>query len=457
MNKILLIIRREFLSRVQKKSFLLTTILVPLIFPALMAVMVYIMIKQSQSDKPETVHVLDESQRFVLKDTKEFHFITAAGSLEAAKAVYDTSADFGLVYIPPFDVTNPKGFTFFSHENQNVERMERLEDFFEDQIRNIKLKQYNVDQATLDALETNIDLKQITKDKNTGEEKSSSSQMIYIVGFVLGILIYMFVLIYGIQIMQGVIDEKTSKVVEVIVSSVKPFQLMLGKIIGIASVGLLQFIIWIVLSFGVSAGVLAGFGIKTPQKQMMEEVSKQMESKNTAVTVAADSLNVTTTPEKDTETQSFQNETFQKFFSLPFVTIISVFLFFFLGGYLLYGSLFAAVGSAVDSIQDAQQFQFPVTLPLLIGYLSLFFIVLPDPHSTASFWLSIIPLTSPVAMVGRIASGVPAWELALSMALLIAGFLFTTWVAGRIYRVGILMTGTKVNYKVLAKWFMTKQ
>ena len=134
-----------------------------------------------------------------------------------------------------------------------------------------------------------------------------------------------------------------------------------------------------------------------------------------------------------------------------------MFLFYFLGGYLLYGSLFAAVGSAVDSIQDAQQFQFPITLPLLIGYMSLFIIVLRDPNSAPSFWLSIIPLTSPVAMVGRIASGVPGWELALSMGLLIAGFLFTTWVAGRIYRVGILMTGTKVNYKVLAKWFMTKQ
>ncbi len=457
MNKILLIIKREFLSRVQKKSFLITTILVPLIFPTIMGVMVYIMIKQSQSDKPEVVHVLDESQRFILKDTKEFKFIPVTGSLENAKAAYDTSADFGLVYIPPFEVSHPQGFTFFSHENQNVEKMSRLEDFFEDQIRNIKLKQYNVDQATLDALETNIDLIQITKDKSTGEEKSSSSGMIYIVGFVLGILIYMFVLIYGIQIMQGVIDEKTSKVVEVIVSSVKPFQLMLGKITGIASVGLLQFIIWIVLSFGVSSLVLAKFGIKTPQQQMMEEVSKKTDLNHTASATPVDSLSAAKAAEKTTEVNPVQNETLQKFFSLPFVKILSVFLFFFLGGYLLYGSLFAAVGSAVDSIQDAQQFQFPVTLPLLIGYLSLFFIVLPDPHSTASFWLSIIPLTSPVAMVGRIASGVPDWELALSMALLVGGFLFTTWVAGRIYRVGILMTGTKVNYKVLAKWFMTKQ
>jgi ABC-2 type transport system permease protein len=274
---------------------------------------------------------------------------------------------------------------------------------------------------------------------------------------VLGILIYMFVLIYGIQIMQGVIDEKTSKVVEVIVSSVKPFQLMLGKIIGIASVGLLQFVIWIVLSFGVTSGVLGYFGLKTPQKQMMEQMSKQVDAQNgVQQPQQPDSISAAKTVAPAKESQPLQNEALQNFLSLPFIKIIAVFLFYFLGGYLLYGALFAAVGSAVDSVQDAQQFQFPVTLPLLVGYLSLFIIVLRLPDSTASFWLSIIPFTSPVAMVGRIASGVPAWELALSMFLLIAGFLLTTWIAARIYRVGILMHGTKVNYKVLAKWFMQK-
>jgi ABC-2 type transport system permease protein len=453
MNKVLLIIQREFLSRVQKKSFLITTILVPLIFPAVIALMILIMQKQSDLQQAETVLVLDESHKFTLKDNKEFKFIGVTGELEQVKTAFDSSENYGLVYIPPFEISDPKGFTFYSRENATVEQMGSLEGFFEEQIRNIKLEQYKVDQATLDALKTDIVFKQITKSSD-GEEKSSNSNIIYGVGMFLGILIYMFVLIYGIQIMQGVIDEKTSKVIEVIVSSVKPFQLMLGKIIGIASVGLLQFTIWIVLSFGVSSGVLASFGLKTPQKEMMEQVSKQMEPKHA---VQADSLNAKTATSTTSETQPFQNEAWQNFFSLPFARIIGVFLFFFLGGYLLYGALFAAVGSAVDSIQDAQQFQFPVTLPLLIGYLSLFIIVLRLPHSTASFWLSIIPFTSPVAMVGRIASGVPDWELALSMILLIAGFLFTTWIAGRIYRVGILMTGTKVNYKVLAKWFMTKQ
>lgn len=458
MNKILLIIKREFLNRVQKKSFLITTILVPLIFPAIMGIMIYIVVKQSEAITAKTVQVLDDSHKFTLKDTKNFKFVAITGSLDQAKIAYDTSEDFGLVYIPAFEINDPKGFTLLSHENPTLEQMESLEGYFEDQVRNMKLEQYKVDQATLDALKTNINIKQVTKGDD-GEEQSSNSFLIYGVGFVLGILIYMFVLIYGIQIMQGVIDEKTSKVIEVIVSSVKPFQLMLGKIIGIASVGLLQFIIWIVLSFGVTGGILAYFGIKTPQRQMMEQVSQQVDAHSTPVdtqATSADSLTNANAP-KTAKAKLEQSEGFQNFIQLPFTRIILVFLFFFLGGYLLYGSLFAAVGSAVDSIQDAQQFQFPVTLPLLIGYLSLFIIVLRDPNSTASFWLSIIPLTSPVAMVGRIASGVPAWELALSMALLVGGFLFTTWVAGRIYRVGILMTGTKVNYKVLAKWFMTKQ
>lgn len=443
MNKILLIIKREFLNRVQKKSFLLTTILVPLIFPAIMGIMIYIVIKQSQVTNVKTVQVLDESHKFTLKDTKQFKFIAISSSLEQAKIAYDSSDDFGLVYIPPFELSDPKGFTMLSKENPTLEQMADLERYFAEQVRNMKLAQYNVDQATLDALKTNITIKQLTKGDD-GEEKSSSSGLIYGVGFVLGILIYMFVLIYGIQIMQGVIDEKTSKVVEVIVSSVKPFQLMLGKIIGIASVGLLQFTIWIVLSFGVTSSVLAYFGLNSPQKQMMEQVSPQSAQADPGA-----------------ENQAAPNGKLQEFLvnwsQLPFGKIAAVFIFFFLGGYLLYGSLFAAVGSAVDSIQDAQQFQFPITLPLLIGYMSLFIIVLRDPGSSASFWLSIIPLTSPVAMVGRIASGVPTWELLLSMALLIGGFLLTTWIAGRIYRVGILMTGTKVNYKVLAKWFMTKQ
>jgi ABC-2 type transport system permease protein len=220
---------------------------------------------------------------------------------------------------------------------------------------------------------------------------------------------------------------------------------MLGKIVGIAAVGVLQFLIWIFLISFLSTSVLGYFGLKMPQKQAMEEVTKKIQDEDVKQAMQQQQPNVQI------------NELLASIGEIPFAKIAFVFVFYFLGGYLLYGALFAAVGSAVESIQESQQFQFPITLPLLIGYFGLFMFVLRDPHGSVSFWLSVIPFTSPVAMVGRIAFDVPTWQLLLSMSLLIAGFIFTTWIAGRIYRVGILMTGTKVNYKVLAKWFMMRE
>ncbi len=443
MNKIWLIIQREFLNRVLKKSFLITTILVPLIFPAIIGGLAYVAIKDAESAKADVVHVLDESKKFVFEDTKHFTFIPIDQTLDQAKKIYNATNDFALLYIPNLDINKPEGVLLYTKENPSIDKVGDLESLIETRIHDLKLKEYKIDEATLKSLRPQVNLKQFNL-TDSGEEKSSNSGILYGLGFGLGILIYMFVLIYGIQIMQGVIDEKTSKIVEVIVSSVKPFQLMLGKILGIASVGLLQFTIWIILISVLSSGTLAYFGLKMPQKHMMEQVTNQMNNNNPQMKEAMDQQN------------SKVGELLGNLSEIPFGTIAFVFVFYFLGGYLLYGALFAAVGSAVDSQQEAQQFQFPVTLPLLIGYMGLFMFILRDPHGSASFWLSVIPFTSPVAMVGRIAFGVPAWELALSMILLIGGFLLTTWIAGRIYRVGILMTGTKVSYKVLAKWFMMK-
>jgi ABC-2 type transport system permease protein len=414
---------------------------VPLIFPAIIGGMVWFMIRESESAKPEVVHVLDESGKFAFENSKKFNFVIEKESLDKVKESYNKTEDFALLYLPVFDVAKPEGFIIYTKENPSVEKIGDLENVIEDRIRDLKLEQYNIDKATLAGLKTKVDLKQVNITE-TGEEKSSNSGILYGLGFILGILIYMFVLIYGIQIMQGVIDEKTSKIVEVIVSSVKPFQLMMGKIIGIASVGLLQFIIWILIITFVSSSVLGYFGLKMPQQQMTEQMMNQIDAEQKEQLVEAQNTKV--------------NELLGSLGQIPFAKIAVVFVFYFLGGYLLYGALFAAVGSAVDSIQESQQFQFPITLPLLVGYMGLFLVILRDPHGPMSFWLSVIPLTSPVAMVGRIAFGVPTWELVLSMVLLVAGFIFTTWVAGRIYRVGILMTGTKVNYKVLAKWFMIK-
>ncbi|NOS56569.1 MAG: ABC transporter permease [Cyclobacteriaceae bacterium] len=441
MNKVWLIMQREFLNRVQKKSFLITTILVPLIFPAIIGVLVYIMKKEAESAKAETVQVVDESGKFVFENSKRYTFVPLSMPLEQAKKAYNETKDFALLYIPPFDLSKPEGMVIYTKENPSIEKVGGLESILQDRIRDLKLEEYKIDKETLKGLKVSVNLKQINLSE-TGEEKSSNSGILYGLGFGLGILIYMFVLVYGIQIMQGVIDEKTSKIVEVIVSSVKPFQLMLGKIIGIASVGLLQFTIWIILITVLSTGVLGYFGLKMPQKQAMEEVTKQMADEDVKEAMSQQNSKI--------------DETLANLSQIPFGKIAFVFVFYFLGGYLLYGALFAAVGSAVESMQESQQFQFPITLPLLIGYLGLFMFILRDPHGPVSFWLSVIPFTSPVAMVGRIAFDVPNWELALSMVLLVGGFLLTTWIAGRIYRVGILMTGTKVSWKVLIKWFLLK-
>ncbi|MBS1681370.1 MAG: ABC transporter permease [Bacteroidetes bacterium] len=445
MNKVWLIIQREFLTRVRKKSFLITTIIVPLIIPVIIGGLVFIMLKEAESAKPDTVMVVDESGKFDLdstKNTKRFHFIPLQVPLEQAKKAYNETKDFALLYVPEFDINKPEGLTIYTQENPSIEKIGDLESILADRVRDLKLQEFKIDKEVLQNLKTNINLKQINLTE-TGEEKTSNALILNGIGFVLGILIYIFVLVYGIQIMQGVIDEKTSKVVEVIVSSVKPFQLMLGKIIGIAGVGVLQFLIWIVLTTFLSSGVLGYFGLKTPQKQAMEQVEKKVKDEDVKKAMSQASPQI--------------NEIMKSINEIPFTKIAFVFIFYFLGGYLLYGALFAAVGSAVESMQESQQFQFPITMPLLVGYLGLFMFILRDPHGPVSFWLSIIPFTAPVAMVGRIAFDVPLWQLALSMTLLIGGFLLTTWIAGRIYRVGILMTGTKVNWRVLAKWFMLRE
>jgi len=432
MNKILLIIQREFLNRVQKKSFLIATILLPLIFPAIMAVLVYVAIEQKKNATKEVIYYVDESGLFV-PDTARFIFKKFNGSVSDAKKAFQHDDSYGLLYVPPLELSNPKGVSLYTKVNPGPNEIGDLESLLENRIRELKMQKFNIDQKVLDSLKTNVSIQTVNLSEG-GQEKNSDSKVLFGVGMTCGILMYMFIFIYGAQIMQGIIEEKTSKVVEVIVSSVKPFQLMMGKIIGLASVGLLQFLIWIILITTLSTVVLSYFGLEMPQQQMMNEMNQQ----NAAM----------------------QNQGAMEFLKLmaqiPFGYVIFNFLFYFLGGYLLYGALFAAVGSAVDSPAEAQQFMFPITIPMLIAYFGLFTFILDNPHGPISVWLSIIPFTSPIAMMGRIAFGVPLWQLVLSMISLIAGFMLTTWVAGRIYRVGILMHGTKINYKVMAKWFMMK-
>lgn len=431
MNKIFLIIQREFLNRVQKKSFLIATILLPLIFPTIIAIMVYIAKEQEKGAKSEVIHFVDESGLFNPDDIKRYELKQFNGSIEDAKTAFTNSDDFGLLHIPTINLSNPSGISLYTKVNPSPNDISDLESKIEAQIKEAKMIKFNIDQRILDSLKTNISIRSVSLSES-GQEKSSDSSVLFGIGMIGGILIYIFIFVYGAQIMQGVIEEKTSKVVEVIVSSVRPFQLMLGKILGLASVGLLQFLIWIILITSVSSLVLGYLGFDMPQQEMMNQM--------------------TTQPGYNSEFM----DVMQTVNEIPVFYIVSSFIFYFLGGYLLYGALFAAVGSAVDSPAEAQQFIFPITIPMLISYFALFTFILDNPHSSISIWLSIIPFTSPIAMMGRIGFGVPTVQLIASMVSLIGGFVFTTWVASRIYRIGILMHGSKVSYKVLVKWFMMK-
>jgi len=439
MSKIGLVIKREFESRVKKKSFLLATILVPLLFPAIIGGMVYFAIEESKNAEQQKVYVLDEAGNFDFENDNKYAFEELNISLEEAKTIFTESEAYALLYFPDIDLASPEGIVMYAKKNPSLQASSYFENKIESQIRDQKLTLSGISEEELESLKTNISLSTINV-SDTGEEKASSAGVAYGIAYAFSFLVYMFVLIYGTQIMQGVIEEKSSKIVEIIVSSVKPFQLMIGKVVGVASVGLLQFVIWVVLIFVLSSAVFTMFDLNPADMQTAQESMSGMNGTSETQSMIENSK---------------AGEILNIVYDIPYAYYISVFVFFFISGYLLYGALFAAVGSAVDNISDAQQFTMPITMPMIIGFLGTFMFVMPEPDGNVSFWLSIIPFTAPVAMMARVAFGVPAWELALSMGLMVVGFIFTIWMAGRIYRIGILMHGTKVNYKTLIKWAKT--
>ncbi len=436
MNKIFLVIQREYLSRVKKKSFLIATLLTPLIFPAIMGVFVWIAMNEKENQSLRIIEVIDETDLFFMESSEQYAFTSSIEDPEEAKRMVQEGERYGFLYIPKMDIDNPQGIQFYGVENPSLSLMEYLEGALKRKIEDQKLYQQGIDPQVLKEIRTEVSVQSITLGEQ-GEEKLNDATVNYALGFLSGILIYLFIFVYGNQIMQGVIEEKSSRIVEILVSSLKPFQLMMGKIVGIGAVGLTQFLIWVVLIGTLSSIVMGVLGMQMPQQQAMELANPEFAQATPDASELASILQVIN--------------------GIDFVTLIVSFIFYFLGGYLLYGALFAAVGSAVDAPSDAQQFMFPITIPLIVAYMGLFVFVLQDPTGSTSFWLSIIPLTSPIAMMGRISYGVPFWELALSMGLLVLGFLFTTWLAGKIYRIGILMHGTKPTYKVLWKWIKASQ
>lgn len=443
MNKTLLIIRREYLARVKKKSFVLMTFLVPGLILAMYGG-IYLIAKNSDSlNKPKQIKVVDETGLFAskLQNHKTFLFSAAQKTLPEAKKSAKKNDDEFVLFIPK-NYLAKNSVQIFSEKKPNFALLNEVESQLNAIATAGNMAAAGIDVQKLSAMKTNIsaETKQLTDDG----EKDSNLASAYGIGAASAVLIYLSLFIYGSQVMRGVIEEKTNRVIEVIVSSVKPFQLMVGKILGVGLVGLTQFLLWIILSTTVTNIAEKVFTQK--------EVATEQSSNQTQIKGGKNSTAQTQMPIGN-PVMSF----LKTLKGVNYVYILGCFMFYFLSGYLLYSALFAAVGSAVDSETETQQFMFPITLPLLFTYILSFAYLVNNPDSSLAFWLSVIPFTAPIAMMVRIPFGVPDWQLALSMLMMVAGFIFTTWVAARIYRVGVLMYGKKTSYKELAKWFFYKE
>lgn len=441
MNKIGLIIRREFLTRVRKKTFLIMTLIGPLLMGALFIAPILI---AQQTNEVAKIRVLDETGLFhnSLQSTPEieYEFVRPIDSedpderlayLNESKADLSEQSLYGLLYIPcghHCDLNYiEKSIQIFTENTVSLSVKSKLQRTLEKELERLKLTRSGVDLEEIESAKTSVTISTIAL---TGDEEvEQSSELSTLVGLLSAFLIYLFIFLYGAQVMRGVIEEKSGKVVEVIVSSVRPFQLLMGKIVGVALVGLAQFSLWVILTTLIVSAASAIFAGQLDPETLSN-------AQNTAE--ASEALRFFTLLQ-----------------SINFPLIIGAFLFFFLGGYLMYGALFAAIGSAVDSEADTQQFMLPVTVPLILAII-VGQTVIEQPDSAMAFWFSIIPLTSPVVMMIRVVMGVAPWELILSMICLVGGFMGTVWLASRVYRVGILMHGKKVSYRELWKWVKYK-
>ena len=413
MHKIWLIIKREYLVRVRKKSFIIMTILGPILMAALLIVPIYL----ADENQENRIIALNEDANYNLEDSEFIHFTTIPTSeAELLKTDFNESPFYALLYI------DGENFTLYSNQQISLSVSKSIESQLEQLIEHEKLKLLGIDLQILEdaSTEINITTKIISEDGNTSNSQAEASMGI---GFISGILIYMFIFMYGTMVMRGVIEEKTSRIVEVIISSVKPFQLMMGKILGVALVGLTQFVLWILLTIIIS----------------------------TVAELAFLDVNVMATEMNSSDQSVILAQVAELTGGINLVQIFLAFIFYFLAGYLMYSALFAAVASAVDAEADTQQFVLPITIPLILSFV-LITPIMENPDGTLAFWMSMIPFTSPVIMMVRLPFGVANWELALSIGILIASFIATTWLAGRIYRTGILMYGKKATYREIWKW-----
>ncbi|MCF6351629.1 MAG: ABC transporter permease [Cyclobacteriaceae bacterium] len=436
MDKILLILKREYISRVKKKSFLLATFLMPILIGGMYALSIYLSVKDS--DEEFLIKVIDESGYVgnKIEDKGVAKFEVISGQVDSVKNEVEQGEGFALLYIPKLDLYDPSGIELYTMQTPGMELEGDVDDAVENALEDTKMDNLGLRQNTLDSIKTRINIKSKSL---SGEASTAGSSIIAMaIGSISGLLIYMFILIYGSQVMRAVMQEKTSKIVEILVSSVKPYQLMMGKILGVALVGLTQFALWMILTFAIlSIG------------PMLMDVDPQVAAD------AANGMSVAGSGGSKIQALEAMNKLNDVLGEINIPLILGAFLYFFLTGYLFYAALFAMVGSAVDSEADTQQFMMPIMMPVIISMMMLV-PVLKDPGGDLAFWLSMIPFSAPIIMMARIPFDVPTWQLVLSMLLMIVGFMGTTWMAGRVYRIGILMHGAKVNYKVIFKWMMSK-
>lgn len=437
MNNLGIIIKREYLTRVKKRSFLLLTFLGPLFFAALMIAPSLLMLRSEKMESKKAIVVLDESGMFEGKientDANTFIYENENANIDSLKKfVFDGIYD-AFLYIPSTSLNIPVNAKLYSDKQIPMTLSSHIEREMKQVVEHQKLLASGIDPDIVKASKTSINVSTIRMDEESGE-KTSYAELEYIIGLVLALVIYFAIFLFSNQVLRGVIEEKTNRIIEVIISSVKPFELMMGKIVGIALVGLTQFLLWIVLTIGiylVASGILIGPEVMSPSGTVMtEEISQIAET---------------------TEEQDIMLEAVNMVQSINFGAILWSFLFYFVFGYLLYAAMFAAIGGMVDNETDSNQFSTVVSLPLIVAIVCSTAMV-NNPDSSLGLWLSMIPFTSPISMMIRIPFGVPYWQVAVSLILLILTFILITWLAGKIYRTGILMYGKKPSFKEIWKW-----
>jgi ABC-2 type transport system permease protein len=437
MNKIWVILKREYLTRVKNKTFIIMTFLGPLLIALFYGGIILVATNDAGDHSVKNVLFTDNSNFFENKlDTIDnYHFIKAPSNHTEALNKVSKGEFTALLEIKDRELYKIDSVQWISTKTLSLLQKEKITDWLADKVYAARLKNMGISQGTIDSLRPNASIALIEV-KEDGSLKSNSSAIKSGIGFAMALIIYMFIFLYGSMVMRSALEEKTSRIVEVVVSSVKPFQMMLGKILGVAAVGLTQFLAWIALTIVLTIGITTVFGAEILSKA--QQSSQAMPSAGVAATIP------------------IENNIFDALFNLPYMEIIFVFVIFFLGGFLLYSSMFAAIGAAVNQETDVQQFMLPISLPLVFGFVIAQTAVFQDPNGPMATIFSIIPFTSPIVMVVRSPFGIPWQELALSITLLVLTFIFMVWITGRIYRVGILMYGKKPTWKQLGKWIFTK-